>query len=126
MGSYLEIARRVAYELKHPEERKKIEAEKVREALVCLKTGETAAIRLYSETLKGEFLIVADEDTLKGLEGFINVDIPSFTLKELKELLGADKEMVEKVYLVKKAFKGSKVVSQKKKTVAVTEVIKNA
>ena len=124
MGSYLEIARRVAYELKHPEERKRLEAEKIRQALACLRLGETAAISLYSETCQGQFLIVKDEDTLKNLEGIISIDVPSFTLRELRELLSADKETVEKVYLVKKAFKGSKVVKEPKpKTVAITEEV---
>lgn len=101
---------------------KEREAEAIRQALVRLQLNETNVIRLYSETCKGEFLIVRDENTLKNLEGVYNVDCPTFTRAELKELLGKDKETVEKVYMVKKAFKGSKVVKTHK-TVAITEEV---
>lgn len=107
------------------------EREALRQALIRLQLGETDAIRLYSETRKDEFLITKDKDTLLKLEGVMSIDIPTFTLKELKELLGADKETVKCVYQVKHAFEGSSVVPPKKKklekkrTVAVTEVIEN-
>lgn len=107
------------------------ERETIRQAIIRLKLGETDAIRLYSKDCKGEFLITRDESTLARLEGVMSIDIPTFTLKELRELLGADKETVKCVYQVKHAFEGSSVVPPKKKklgkkiTVAVTEVIEN-
>ena len=66
-------------------------------ALIRLECGEAAAIRLYSNTCGGQFLIFRDDN----ISDCITVNCPKFTLAELRQLIGSSSEQIKVVYLIK-------------------------
>ena len=108
--NYLEVAKRVTEQRNKEKPHTLDEVLATRQAITRLQLGKTDAVRFYSETCRGEFLAVKDKSTLSKLEGVMSIDTPTFTLAELTELIGRDKEVCAKVYMVKQAFAGSRVV----------------
>ena len=104
--SYLDLAKQAIIEPPTPTEPSS--RAEIKAALTRLKLGETSAIRLYSTTCKGEFLILKDDV----IPDSITVNCPVFTLAELNELIGSDSAYIRKVYQLKEAF-AAKIVSTK-------------
>ena len=108
MGHYLELAKEAIREV---EQKKAVNPTKTASkaelgaALKRLECGETSVIRMYSHTCKGQFLVLADDVIPES----IIVNGPSFTLAELKRLIGSDTEHIRAVYQLKKVF-GAKVI----------------
>lgn len=85
-----------------------LEKQRLRQALTHLQVGETAAIRIFSKTLNEEVWLVRDDFKPETLD----VELVCYSLKELKELVGIDKQELRKIHLIKKIFPGSKVVKR--------------
>ncbi len=96
MGRYLDIAKLV----EAPKRVVATSREEIRQALKRLECGEAEAIRFYSRTCGGQFLVLRNDHIPESLE----IDCPTFTRNELKELIGADKEHLRAVYELKRAF----------------------
>lgn len=83
-----------------------IKTREIRAAVTRLELGETAAVRFYSKLFKGEFLLLRDGE----IPDSIKVDCPTFTLTELRRLVGSSTGHVKALYLTKLEFPGAEAV----------------
>ncbi len=108
MGRYLELAGQVRH---HPPIRVKPEDRErqvIRAALRRLQFGETTVIRLYSHTCGGQMLVMLTDEIPES----ITIDCPTFTLAELRRLIGSSPEHVLTVYELKLKLPGTTITGK--------------
>ena len=84
-----------------------IQTQNLKAAITRLECGEADAIRCYSRTCGGQFLVLRDDHIPESIE----IDCPSFTLEELQELLGASPDHIKHVYQLKEVLTGTTIES---------------
>ncbi len=82
-------------------------AKEVEAAITRLTLGETSAVRLYSRTCGGQFLILRDDNIPES----ITIDCPTFTLSELRRLADSDRAHIKRIYQLKQVFPGGEVIT---------------